>query len=144
MIQRIQSIFLLLAAASFGLEYVFPFATSSTQVPGIFGDGLYNISDHIALQVLTWAGVVLCLIILFQFRNRSLQLRLGYLAITVAILLPLIAVLIYTNQTMGLEDVEIADHAGLYLPAGMILFLVLALRFIRKDEKLVQSMDRLR
>ena len=144
MIQRLQSLFLLLAALSFGLEYAFPFAASDAPVTGLFGDGIYNINDHIALQGLTIAGALLCLFIITLYKNRSLQLRLGYLAITIAILLPVIAVLIYSNQTAGLEDANISDRAGLYLPIGMILFVGLALRFIRKDEKLVRSMDRLR
>jgi hypothetical protein len=44
---------------------------------------------------------------------------------------------VLTNETGGYQY-------GLFLPALALFFNILALRFIRKDEKLVRSMDRLR
>ena len=144
MIQRLQSVFLLLAAVCFGLEFKLPFASSNQAAEGLFSDQVYDISDHIVLQGLTIIGTVLCLGLILLYRNRALQRRLSYLAITVAIILPVIAILIYSNQTAQLSDIEIYDQAGLYLPLGMVVFIALALRFIKKDDRLVRSMDRLR
>lgn len=144
MLQRIQSIFLLLAAVCFGMEYVWPFAKSDRTVSGIFEDGQYNIQDHLSLEILTLAGVLLCIIIIFLYKNRGLQLRLGYLAMTISIVLAVIAVMIYSNHTSSLDEVQITDQAGLYLPVLVIIFISLGIRFIKKDEKLVQSMNRLR
>ena len=51
------------------------------------------------------------------------------------------------NDTQAINDtnnLEIADSAGLYMPLGMILFAGLAIRGVAKDDKLVESMDRLR
>jgi len=44
----------------------------------------------------------------------------------------------------SLGNVTPDDGMGLYLPFVFLLFGFLAQRFIQKDEKLVQSMDRLR
>jgi len=144
MIQRIQSIFFLLAAACFGGEFATSFAKSNTIAEGIFSDQLYNLSDHVGLQVLAGLGALLSIIAIFLYKNRDNQVRLGYVVTTLAILLPIAAVLIFTNQSAQMGDAEISDQAGLYLPIGMIICSMLAVRFVKKDNKLVQSMDRLR
>ena len=145
MIQRLQSIFLFLSAVCFGGEFAAPLATSSASVQGIFADQSYQLDDHIALMILAGLGAVLSLVTIFLYNNRKLQLKLSYLITTLAIILPIIAVLLYSNQVGTIPDsVEVNDSLGLYLPIGMILFSILAARFIRKDDNLVKSMDRLR
>ena len=144
MIQRLQSIFLFLSSGFFIGEFFSPFARSGVAVAGIFEDQLYNLYDNPVLIVLAGLGGLLALLTIFLYNNRKLQLKLSYAVITCAILLPLIAVLIFKNQSIGLEDVAVDDQLGLYLPIGSILFAALSIRFITKDEKLVKSMDRLR
>ena len=144
MIQRWQSVFFLLASGVFGLQFATDLAKSNTPVEGVFADQLYNISDHPGLLALTIIGILISLLAVFLYNKRPTQIKLAYLTITVAILLPVIAILLYTNQIGNLQDVEIEDQAGLYLPIGTVLFAFLAIRFIKKDEKLVSSMDRLR
>ncbi|MFT4565181.1 MAG: cytochrome bd-type quinol oxidase subunit 2 [Saprospiraceae bacterium] len=144
MIQRIQTIFYFLSGLCFGGEFVLPFATSTTQNSGIFSDMKYNVNDHIGLLILTGLGVVLSLAAVFMYGNRKNQMKTGYLLATIAIILPVIAVLIYIGQTESIGDIVINDGAGLYLPIGMILFAILGVTFTKKDEKLVKSMDRLR
>ncbi len=147
MIQRIQSIFFLLAALCFGGEFLVDFAKSSVVIDGIFSDRLYNLYDHPALLVICGLGAIVSLATIFLYNNRPLQKKLGYLVITLAILLPIVAVLLFMNDTQAINDtnnLEIADSAGLYMPLGMILFAGLAIRGVAKDDKLVESMDRLR
>lgn len=144
MIQRIQTIFFFLAAACFGGEFATSFASSSKGISGIFSDQLYNLSDHIGLQIIAGLGIILCIATIFLYKNRNLQIKLGYLVTTTAILLPVAAVLIYMNQMEGLDTAEVQDRIGLYLPIGMILFALLGVRYVKKDSKLVESMDRLR
>jgi len=141
MIQRIQSIFLLLAAISFGLLFVVPLALSNTATTQFLADKVYDISDHPVLLALTIIGILLSVLALFSFRNRKKQLRTGYLIIVVAILLPVAAYLLFLNESATAEPEE---QAGMLLPAVAIVFTVVANFFIRKDEKLVKSMDRLR
>jgi len=42
------------------------------------------------------------------------------------------------------QEAQVNDQFGMYLPLVGLLFSGLAIHFIRKDEKLVKSMDRLR
>lgn len=145
MIQRIQSVFLLLAAASFGGLLSFPLAISNKPTAQFLADSVYDITDHVALLVLTILGITISLITIFMFRNRPLQLKLGYIIISLAILLPLAAFLLFTNESAAMDTtVQVNDQAGMFLPIGGIFFGALAIYFIRKDDRLVKSMDRLR
>lgn len=145
MIQRIQTIFLLLTAIVFGSLFMVPFAISSQPSVQFLSDSVFDVTDHPALMGLTLAGGILALISIFMFRKRKLQLKLGYFIIVMAILLPVITFLLFTNASAEVStSVEVYDQAGMYLPVAAILFASMANYFIKKDDKLVKSMDRLR
>ena len=145
MIQRVQSIFYLLAAMCFGGLFKFPFATSEVSIPQYLGDMVYNIMDHAVMTVLASIGVLVSLVAIFLYNNRRLQVRLGYFIIILSLLLPLVSFLLIYNEKTALEDSsQINDGFGLYLPILALLFGILANRFVKKDDKLVRSMDRLR
>jgi hypothetical protein len=68
-----------------------------------------------------------------------------YIIITLAILLPLATFLLFTNESANIDpSAQVEDQIGMFIPMGAGLFGLLANYFIRKDEKLVKSMDRLR
>ena len=145
MIQRIQTIFLLLAGGAFGSLFFLPFAaTSSPESTGIFSDSVYDVMDNPALLSLAVAGIGFALIAIFMFKKRPLQMRLGYLGMVIAILIPIVSLLYFSSQVGTLEDQPSTDELGMFMPAAALLFLGLANYFIRKDDKLVKSMDRLR
>jgi len=145
MIQRIQSIFLLLASGSFFSQFAFDFAYSDKSLPGLLSDKVYDILDSPILIVLAVLGGIIGLVNIFMFRNRALQLKLGNLLIVLCILLPLVAfLLIYREGVAIAEGTDVNDGFGIYLPLIGIIMAVLANRFIKKDDKLVKSMDRLR
>ena len=144
MIQRIQTIFFLLAGACFGGEFATSFAAATTTQVPLFADGVYNVFDHIGLQLLAGLGLVMCLLVIFLYKNRQTQIKIGYLCTTLAILLPVAAVLIYMNQTQSAADFQVEDQLGIYLPIGMIIFSLLGVKYVKRDDKLVESMDRLR
>lgn len=144
MIQRIQTIFFLLAGLCFAGQFALPFATAATPEPGIFSDAMYSVQDHVGLMILAGLGVLLSLAAIFMYGNRKNQIKTGYLISTVAIIMPIISVLIYMGQVDNMGSNQINDGLGLYLPIGMIAFALLGVTFTKKDEKLVQSMDRLR
>lgn len=145
MIQRIQTVFLILAAASFGALFVFPMATSDKPTAQFLADKIFDVSDHPALIGLTGLGIVMALISIFLYRNRPVQLKLCYGIISLAILLPIAAFLLFTNASAGMDaSVQVMDEPGMFLPLVAILFGSLAVYFIRKDDRLVKSMDRLR
>ena len=144
MIQRIQSLFLLLSSAAFWTEFALPFATTDVASPGVLSDLVYNIHDSPVLIGLTVIGGLVTLGAIFLFNNRSLQKRLSYLGIVMAILLPLVTFILIYNERTGYALGTINYGLGIYSPIVALIFAVLAGRAIGKDDKLVRSMDRLR
>ena len=146
MLQRIQSIFLLLAgAASLGLFGV-PFATTPQAVEGsmLFADAAYNVQDQPALMVLFGLAGALALIGIFLFGNRLLQMRMSIFAFIANLIGVVLGVLFFMQNSNDVGGDSIHDSLGAYLPIVAMILLLVAYRFINKDEKLVRSMDRLR
>jgi len=145
MIQRIQTIFLLLAALCFGALFMLPMATSSVSTAHFMADQVYGIQDHLALLGITTFAIGVSVLAIVLFKNRKLQRKLVYLIIVLAISM---SVTSYFLLKMDLGESILT--AGLHLQPGMflpflgILFSLLAGYYIGKDEKLVKSMDRLR
>lgn len=145
MIQRIQTIFLLLALICLGLVFYFPFAMSTTISQGFLSDGDFDIYDNIFLIILSSLGALSAGSAIFLFKNRPLQLRLSYFIAIFSLLLLFAAIIIFYNEAKEVfMKGEIKDSFGLFLPVLSIIFGILASFFIRKDEKVVRSMDRLR
>ncbi len=144
MIQRRQSLFLLLSSAAFWTEFALPFATTDVASQGVMNDLVYNIHDSPVLIGLTIIGGLVTLSAIFLFNNRPLQKRLSYLGVVMAILLPLIAFLLIYNERTGDALSTINYDLGIFPPIVALIFAVLAGRAIGKDDKLVKSMDRLR
>lgn len=145
MIQRIQTIYLFLTASTFAMLFALPFAVSSKPAVAFFSDSTYNVFDHIGLLSLAVAGGALTLITIFLYRNRDLQIKLGYVILALWVILAGLAVYGLSTSTSELpSDVSVKNDVGIFLPIGGIIFLLLALFSIRKDNKIVKSMDRLR
>lgn len=145
MIQRIQSIFLLLSGIAFFSLFMVPFATSDVVIPQLFNDLVYNIQDSPILLGLCILGGLISIVAIFLYNNRPLQLKMTYVATVFSILLPLVVILlIYNEGTSGANADKIDDELGIYLPFVSLVFCILAARYIGKDENTVRSMDRLR
>lgn len=145
MIQRIQSIFYLLASGAFFSEFSLPFATSNTNTSKYFEDLIYNVYDHNILLVLTCLGGGLALFNIFMFNNRPLQLKLGNMLIVFAILLPVVALLlIFSEGTATAPGENISEGLGIFMPVVAITMAYLGNKYVKKDENTVRSMDRLR
>lgn len=145
MIQRIQSLFLFLASGCFFGLFGLPFASSDEVTKPFFEDLIYNVLDHPALLGITIAGGSIALINIFLFKNRGLQMRLSILVIICSILLALFATyLVYQDASLMSPGADLEDGFGVYLPPAALIFGILSYIFVKKDEKLVKSMDRLR
>ena len=144
MIQRLQSVFLLLSSLFFGSQFFTAFATTTIEVQGIFSDLLYNIYDNPILLGLVGLGAVISLGTIFLFNNRSLQLKMTNLSVVLAVMFPLVAGILYFLQASESSSLVPNLSIGTFTPLGSIIFGALAGRYIKKDEKLVSSMDRLR
>ncbi len=144
MIQRIQSIYFLLAAVAAFLLFTLPFAQTDTATAmGIFQDNFYTIFDNIALLGLFAGAGATALIAIFLFKNRPLQLRIGLLSLLLTLVGAGVAIfLFFQNQVTNATTVR--EGFGLGMPVFSSIFTLLAQRAIRKDERLVRSSDRLR
>lgn len=143
MIQRVQSVFLLLAGLFFGAQFLLPMATTSQKVAGFFGDMRFDIMDHVGLLITAIVGIVISLGAIFLFNNRPLQVRLGYLIISASILFVALAYYFISSDTVSAQS-GYSFAAGAFMPIGSVVCAFLANYFIRKDENTVRSMDRLR
>lgn len=143
MIQRIQTIFLALAVLAAAGLFTLPFATTPEVVESsaLFADGEFDINDHLLLMISFILAGACSLIAIFLFKRRSVQMSLSILSIIAAIiglgfgLFTFLSSPIKTQAAFGL---------GAVLPVLVILFAYLGWRNIKKDDKLVKSIDRLR
>lgn len=143
MIQRIQSVLILIAIVLLGLEFVFPFATNSASSDGVFADSIYNVADSPILLGLLFGGIILGLIALFLFKQRSLQIKTNWVAGLLC--LAVLATAYFLSTQAHADDFQNANIGiGAFLPIVSFILFIIANRFIGKDENLVKSMDRLR
>ncbi len=148
--QRIQTVFLLFAAVVLGLLFL-PvmsfFSVSGAQQAGVgmLADGKLNINDHITFQILAVLGVIASLVAIFMFKNRSLQITLSRLTLVISILIMILSgVFFYLDYQSLQANSLVSGEFGLASPIFGIIFSVLAMRSIKKDDNLVKSSDRLR
>jgi hypothetical protein len=141
MIQRIQTIFLFLAAACFAILFKAPMATSDKPTAQFLSDQVYTIQDQLLLVGLAVLGTAIALLTIFLFNNRKLQIKLGYLLMVVAIVLP-VASFVFLSRDTASQDMtaHIENQWGMFVPVASIVFAALAINAIRKDDKLVKSM----
>ena len=136
MIQRIQTLWLLLAAACAFAGFKFSYY-SGTKINDTALHEL-NATSTLLLMITTIAVGVLALITIFLYKKRQLQLRLCVLGI----LLEAVLIFLYyretTTFTLGTYSLTSILHSII------VLAFVLAARGINKDEKLIKTSDRLR
>ncbi|MFY0630690.1 MAG: DUF4293 domain-containing protein [Flavobacteriaceae bacterium] len=145
MIQRIQSVYLLLVAI-LSMGIIFAFELWTTSGVKVFASDLLS-SDSILnklVPVLFVLSGLVALYAIFQFKNRKLQFVLGRLVILINLFL--LGILIYLSLNLPGEGTEVTSEKGIgmFIPTVVILVSVLATKAIKKDEDLVKSVDRLR
>jgi cation transport ATPase len=139
MIQRVQTVYLLLVAiASILLVFLPLFSIETDQVQLLAG------SDFTAVAVLLTALAIDALVVIALFKKRKAQLALvlGMLFLT-AVVLGLMVY--YWNDLKNVNP----DAAVSFEPAALLLLIIYLLlyltrRAIKRDEDLVRSLDRLR
>jgi hypothetical protein len=142
MIQRIQSLYLFLAAAVSAILFYIPLfelpAAAMDQAPREF-----IITSNSLLMILNAAIGIASFAVIFLFRNRAFQLKACRLILI--FIFVLIGLLFYTSDTIsGGLDQKVVFKIGTYLPLLQVVFVFLANRAIKKDDDLVRSADRLR
>ena len=136
MIQRIQTLYLLISAGiSGGLIFLFQLWTTTNET-------ILYAKDEILFLILFLGSAVLAMIAIFTFKDRKLQFVLGRLNIILNFIL--LGLFVYRSLNLSGETEVSEKGIGMLLPIFSIVFLVLANKAIKKDEDLVKSVDRLR
>jgi hypothetical protein len=158
MIQRIQSVFLLIAVLAGILLFFFPLAgiyspTATyhfyiyefrNMVPGEASViGKSAVLPLVALNVLSTALAAYAITL---YKKRITQIKMVRLSIFFDVVL--IALIFFVYGRIIEKNLNVTPdypgEAGIYFPLIMLVFLILAQRFIIRDERLVRSIDRLR
>ena len=138
MLQRIQSIWLLLASACAFISLKMPFY-SGTNKAGLSSYKLMGV-DNFYFMLLTIAIGVVALIAIFLYSNRKLQLRICILGI----LLECLLIFLYYKET----TTYVAGSGTLSLTSIfqflVLIFFFLAARGINNDNKIIKDSNRLR
>lgn len=156
MIQRVQSIFLaLVAICLFSCLFLgFWQKTGEIQFANLTAFQLTienkqaNTSEEtstIYIAILAFLGAVVAVGSLFSYQNRLRQIQLNFLnTLLIAALMGLSVYFIFEGTKMFEPKNQGQFAYGFYMGPAALIFNMLANRFIRKDERLVQSVDRLR
>ncbi|MBK5212930.1 MAG: DUF4293 domain-containing protein [Flavobacteriaceae bacterium] len=136
MIQRIQTIYLLVSATIMGALFMW--------FPVVLGkDGSVIMERNEPLIAgLIFVSIALAFISILSFRKRQQQFVLNRLNIILNFVL--LGVFVYRLLTLSGETIVSEKGIGVLFPIISIVFLVLANKAIKRDEDLVKSVDRLR
>lgn len=137
MIQRIQTIYLLLAFIAAGiLPFIFPLWTLSDGKEYFFMyDQIFVILFGLSTALTVWS--------IISYNKRQNQFVIGRLNMILNLIL--LGLFVYRSLNLSGETAIVSEKGiGMFLPIATIVFLVLANKAIKKDEDLVKSVDRLR
>ncbi|HEY6503028.1 MAG TPA: DUF4293 domain-containing protein [Chitinophagaceae bacterium] len=135
MIQRQQSLWLLLSAVCAFFSYKFPFYV------GQLKEGKYEEMDgasNFFLLILTGISLLLSVVTIFLYKERKKQLKLAIGGAVLALIIVIIYISGISNYAQG--SLSFTCLFAVAILAGYIM----AARGIWKDEKLVKSLDKLR
>ncbi|MEP7229634.1 MAG: DUF4293 family protein [Ginsengibacter sp.] len=136
MIQRVQTIWMILAAIVTFLTMKFLFYSGTLAV-----DNVYHVlmaTDNFLILILTSALGTGVIINIFLFKHRSIQFRI----ILFALLAECILIFLYIRETNKYSAGNFSLWSALHIL--IIVFLVFAARGIYKDSKLIKESNRLR
>lgn len=152
MIQRIQSIYLLLAAVLLGLTFIAPFAylTDPTNPAGEMWLCGYTSADGTRV-VCTWVNILLAslailaaLVTIFLYKKRQLQVAMTHLVMATILLLILACGVTLHLQLQVQEGHSFQFGLACIFPPLALVSTWLARRGVRKDEKLIRDTEHFR
>ena len=153
MIQRIQTLYLLIATALMAVTIFTPMARffDGVQEYTLTAFALKDAAGAVA-QPAIYMGILLALsgllpfVVVFLFKNRQLQIRLCAAEIVLLVgSLVVMGIYYYLSyRIFNAANGIISIKAGVIMPLVAIVFVALAIRSIFRDEMLVRSLDRIR
>ncbi len=154
MIQRIQTLYLLLASVLVGLALILPLAYFGgvDQFFDLYAVGLKGVDGEIAqstiyMFVLLALSAVLPFVTIFLFGNRMLQVRMCVVEMVLLVGANVMIGVYFFLSYRVFSNLEISTQGfkpALTFPLIAIFFIYLAAKAIFKDELLVRSVDRIR
>ncbi len=166
MIQRVQSIFLFFVAVCMLLVLYFPlWEKVSVEQQEVAKLTAYSLTHYaidttdenippkiigtkmtVAIAILAILAAITAITSIFQYKNRLTQMKLGalnslFMAATLGFALYYVT---YTGESLVEPQEQGAYKLGFFLPAIALVLNTLSNRFIRRDENLVRSVDRIR
>lgn len=148
MIQRVQTLWMILAAIAIFLTIKFSFYSGTLIMENVTNnsnvltpDGSYHVLtavDNFFILILTSALGTGIIINIFLFKHRSIQMRIIILAILTEILI----IYLYIRETNKFSQGNFSFWSVLHLL--IIIFLFFAARGIYRDSKLIKESNRLR
>jgi len=147
MLQRIQTVYLLIAALLLGMLFLYPLADLSVgseiyrfSIEGIF-KGTEKVFNGLPLFIFLSLIMLLHLYVIFSFKKRIRQMRV--LGFTIILLVGLFGLFFYFAYA-GFEGATVSFKIPVVFPVVAAILDYLAIRNIGKDEALIRSIDRLR
>ena len=143
MLQRLQSIYLFLVTA-FGVAMLaLPFVnTEAMTTNSILKDGIFNAVDNYIIFGLLAAVTFVAFVNIFLFKKRKVQIVINRILFLLS--LGALGYMGYFIATFFMANINIKWQPAIFCIVGILLFLLMATGRIKKDEKLVKSMDNLR
>ncbi len=136
MIQRIQTVYLLIVAILTG---ILPYWVHLWTDGG--GEAVYA-RQEIWVSAAFYGSALLALIAILRFKNRKQQFVLNRFNILLNLFL--LGFFVYRSLSISGEAEASEKGIGMLIPIFSIVFLVVANKAIKRDEDLVKSVDRLR
>lgn len=155
MIQRIQSVYLLIVAALMTLTIFSKFALVTVSMPSeaisltafgltsVSGDGVETvIANTIYMGILAVVCIILPIVTIFMYRNRLVQMRMC--RALMLLLFGLQVFFIYYIFKMDADSSLALYRVTALHPFIAMVFAFFAFKGVNKDEKLIRSLDRIR
>lgn len=139
MIQRIQSIWFLIAAIIIALMFYFDtYIGTGNTVSNI------NIGNDFMGIIIAVVAILLTLYTIFLYKNRKRQITYAWFSIIITL-----GLLAYNYIAIDINKEKLGitqGHywIGIFLPVVSVVFLFMGMMGIKKDQKLIKSLDRLR
>lgn len=138
MLQRIQTLWLLLAGIFSFFTLRFPVYNGNKMVNGISEYNLLSATSSLFLIILAVAIGLIALIAVFLYKNRPVQQKLCF----TGLILFIISGVLYYMQIKSFTEGTFTLWSVFYFIIPVCF--ILAIRGIYRDQKLVKSIDRLR
>ena len=153
MIQRVQTIFLLLTSVFYFSYWFFGLEWYERGYPLIID--IFNESEYIKTVLITISFIPLIItgisfVSIFVFKNRKLQMKLTQLGFRLSLVMSLFTIfyfyncLSYLTELMPSKFLELLMYAAIVNPFLCCYLLFLALKYIKRDNELINSLERIR